>query len=775
MNRYRAQLDDVISAVRYGTPDELYWFGQPVNKVPPSLKRRIGKKSEENVRRSILQSLLYQNFYCMGCATPPKQESTQAGHFAVQQEYVERLRAANAGRGHADLGWTTVGEFAQIDSTSVMRKGGLLVVAKADQYRILSSDAESTDRRLLMPKDLRGISPGFYTAVSDEPLLADASIFRVYWNLTPAAAVKLMRIATEDLNRRGIRFRLKVLSDPGRYTRRDAGVLYLDAGEVDNVDVIDLYRRVSADMKPGGPALTLELAPGLAFAEDPANGESFGMHRCGLIADGLLVSAQKGNAKDDETFAAVESAFAAKSITLDAPYSSCAPSLMQRVSVPSVSHVSRALKPPPADRERWRELADSIAGELVRSAYRHGRYCTWMSHVPNQMAHRGVELVYRSLGSTIYDGVAGVAFFLAEYARESGTAQHRDLAIAAVLQSLRVCEQMNAKQRLGLYTGCVGVALVAAYIGMLLDAPRLISEAANLARRTRKKNAGAEATDMLTGSAGAIAGLVILADLLNDRTFIDWAIELADDLLKGAKEDKAGGLAWPTKARRGVESLLGFSHGASGVAFALNELSAATAMTTYRNAASRAALFERSWFRAEEGNWPDLRDVASKAVTRAGRLPMAVYWCHGAPGIAGARLRAAALFDDATEFDEAACGVRTTSAAIAATIQDGGGGDSLCHGTSGNLDILLYAAQTHPNEFAGCLSSVLDETLYKLSGTIVDHAASPRGKACDSINVGLFLGMTGIGLLALRMCNDVTPSVLVPNRDSFRTAIESRN
>jgi hypothetical protein len=70
---------------------------------------------------------------------------------------------------------------------------------------------------------------------------------------------------------------------------------------------------------------------------------------------------------------------------------------------------------------------------------------------------------------------------------------------------------------------------------------------------------------------------------------------------------------------------------------------------------------------------------------------------------------------------------------------------------------------------------VLDETLYKLSGTIVDHAASPRGKACDSINVGLFLGMTGIGLLALRMCNDVTPSVLVPNRDSFRTAIESRN
>jgi lantibiotic modifying enzyme len=321
----------------------------------------------------------------------------------------------------------------------------------------------------------------------------------------------------------------------------------------------------------------------------------------------------------------------------------------------------------------------------------------------------------------------------------------------------------------------VGVALVAAYVGMLLDAPRLISEAANLARRTRKKNAGVDATDMLSGSAGAIAGLVILADLLPDQTFIEWAIELADDLLKGAKEDKSGGLAWPTKAGRGMESLLGFSHGASGVAFALNELSAATGLTLYRNAACRAALFERSWFRAEEGNWPDLRDVESNAITRAGRLPMAVYWCHGAPGIAGARLRAAALFDDATEFDEAACAVRTTSAAIAAMLQGGGGGDSLCHGTPGNLDILLYAARTHPNKFADCMNSVLDDALFELSRTIVDHAASPSGKACDSKNVGLFLGMTGIGLLALRMVNDVTPSVLVPNRDSFGTAVESRS
>ena len=42
------------------------------------------------------------------------------------------------------------------------------------------------------------------------------------------------------------------------------------------------------------PLFTREIAPGLAFAESPPTRESFGMHRCGLIAEGLLAAEARG-------------------------------------------------------------------------------------------------------------------------------------------------------------------------------------------------------------------------------------------------------------------------------------------------------------------------------------------------------------------------------------------------------------------------------------------------------------------------------------------------
>ena len=47
-----------------------------------------------------------------------------------------------------------------------------------------------------------------------------------------------------------------------------------------------------------------EIAAGLAFAESPPTRESFGMHRCGLIAEGLLAALKRG-AQDVETRLAI--------------------------------------------------------------------------------------------------------------------------------------------------------------------------------------------------------------------------------------------------------------------------------------------------------------------------------------------------------------------------------------------------------------------------------------------------------------------------------------
>ena len=51
--------------------------------------------------------------------------------------------------------------------------------------------------------------------------------------------------------------------------------------------------------------MTKALAPGLGIAEDPGEGNSFGLHRCGLIAEGLLRAREAGQASPSRRLATV--------------------------------------------------------------------------------------------------------------------------------------------------------------------------------------------------------------------------------------------------------------------------------------------------------------------------------------------------------------------------------------------------------------------------------------------------------------------------------------
>ena len=114
-------------------------------------------------------------------------------------------------------------------------------------------------------------------------------LVRVYWNLTATGAVTFIRTATRVLNGADAYFRLKVVNDAARFERCDAAVLYMRKSDYGAAR--ELLRRIYSDvvcvLKPETPALTKPLAPGVGFAEDPGRGNSFGLHRCCLLADGM--------------------------------------------------------------------------------------------------------------------------------------------------------------------------------------------------------------------------------------------------------------------------------------------------------------------------------------------------------------------------------------------------------------------------------------------------------------------------------------------------------
>jgi hypothetical protein len=119
---------------------------------------------------------------------------------------------------------------------------------------------------------------------------------RFYWNLAPDGAALFLREIGTRLERRRIPFQAKVPVDPARYARTDCGVLYLNDEEVEAARdaIAATYQLLRDRLRPAVPLFTRELAAGLAFAESPPTRESFGMHRCGLIAEGLLAAEARG-------------------------------------------------------------------------------------------------------------------------------------------------------------------------------------------------------------------------------------------------------------------------------------------------------------------------------------------------------------------------------------------------------------------------------------------------------------------------------------------------
>ena len=178
---------------------------------------------------------------------------------------------------------------------------------------------------VLMPKELLRLSPGFYMALGDTEFPVDGSepIVRFYWNLTSEGAPGLIGLLTGRLNAERLAFRVKVVSDPGQYTRCDAGVLYTLRSDYKRVCAVvaETYDAIATALKPATPALTKQLAPGLALAEEPDEQMvSFGMSRCRLLAEAIARAAELGVSDPERRLELVSERFAQDGVDLDAPY-----------------------------------------------------------------------------------------------------------------------------------------------------------------------------------------------------------------------------------------------------------------------------------------------------------------------------------------------------------------------------------------------------------------------------------------------------------------------
>ena len=149
-----------------------------------------------------------------------------------------------------------------------------------------------------LAKEMRNFQDGFYIALGEQvqPYYEQTSLVRLYWNIRPDGAAAIVRELVGRFNRFQVPFRFKCLAYPQLYDRFDAAVLFVGRRRWDITAILvgEIYPGLAQYMRPDVPSFTKRLAPGLALAEDPGSGDSFGTSRCRLVAEGVFDAYQQG-------------------------------------------------------------------------------------------------------------------------------------------------------------------------------------------------------------------------------------------------------------------------------------------------------------------------------------------------------------------------------------------------------------------------------------------------------------------------------------------------
>jgi class II lanthipeptide synthase len=392
--------------------------------------------------------------------------------------------------------------------------------------------------------------------------------------------------------------------------------------------------------------------------------------------------------------------------------------------------------------------ADRIAEGLSRHAIRRGPGAAWIG-----LDWLGDAEVFQltCLGPDLYNGVSGIAVFLSAHAAVTGHKPSGDLALAAVSYLRKRLKSRNAARMartlgIGGATGLGSIVYAMSVMAKCLHDDDLLADARVVAELfTDDLIAADKQLDVIGGSAGAILGLLRLYRDSKSADVLKRATKCGEHLINQSRLGPAGSRSWVGQGF-GPQPLNGMSHGASGFAYALASLSAATGRDEFMEYSTECIAFENASYDAARNNWPDLRG-------REGPT-WPCQWCHGAPGIGLARIamtRRGGLDSKflATDVRNALAGVERCWPVQL---------DTLCCGTLGSIEFFCEAGSALGRNDLRELASRRLAALLEAAGSTGDY----RWNSGNSrFNLGLFRGLAGVGYTALRQVESSLPNVLI--------------
>jgi type 2 lantibiotic biosynthesis protein LanM len=360
---------------------------------------------------------------------------------------------------------------------------------------------------------------------------------------------------------------------------------------------------------------------------------------------------------------------------------------------------------------------------------------TWIglaSHLNAQTSHFG------QVGAALFDGLAGVALFLAALEKATGGAKWRQMAkgtfatirrsVAAIETNLRTRRQ-SALQNVPLgLTGLGSIVYALTRVGLLLGEETAFEIACAAAVLIDPEATAIDnSLDVFNGQAGAILGLLALYNARPDSFLLDAAIGCGNRILACHAQSQNATIA----LRGGLSA--GFVRGPAGVAHALFRLHRVT---------NQEQFLEAAW------------DLMPVAVAHGEWNPKDGSWLTGAAGLGLAWLA------NVTSMDQAHASIETALDACLEIPLDVS--DQVCRGIAGRFDLLIEASQTEANR-SGLLQLARKHAAWSIQRAARDGGFRLNPKLpVNAFLPGFYEGSAGVGYQLLRLAfPGVFPSVLL--------------
>ncbi len=392
-----------------------------------------------------------------------------------------------------------------------------------------------------------------------------------------------------------------------------------------------------------------------------------------------------------------------------------------------------------SDKDKIEKILVDIFQRITDSMIEVDSRITWVGYVSNVVSH---TYGYKPVGLDIANGNMGVAIFLCALYAYTGDRKYiekLDFIVAPIIDVLS--QEWSRKEFLdrfgtGITTGIgsiiYGFLKIYEYSGDNKYLEHALSFVSIIKTTDIEKSIR---QDVVSGNAGLLLALSKLHEFYESSDFDILVERCLDTIVQTGFQDNRF-VNWDYQQNK---KLVGFSHGSSGILYALSKFS--HHLSSFGNPLKifeNIIDYEYGFYDAKQNNWYDLRfDIPELDV---------VSWCHGALGVGMSRLN---FFKSGVSIDNKV--PRDIKNSLDKTVETGGHFlDTLCCGNSGRIDFFLELQNTSFYEEAA------DKYLHWLVNNMISNYESSgdftyfsKFKTSD-INVGFFQGLSGIGYELLR-------------------------